>query len=167
MSTISVNDNTTWRVPNMGIKVNDGGTWRQILSVQRNDGGVWRYVYDTYLPSLISAYGDMTQSYAFFSIDEAGVIQVGATVGFSGEILESGLWSHRVTTPVTHYVRATVNSGADPDTGTLDTWLSLDTLRIWELTAATPQTTILQIDLSSESDGSIIVATNEYFFGYF
>lgn len=67
-------------------------------------------------------------------------------------------WLAPQTNMSQYEIRATVSSGSTPDTGTIGSWETLDTLREWTLTNATPATTdtsVLLIEIRWTGDNTV------------
>lgn len=72
-------------------------------------------------------------------------------------------WSNK-NPPGTYYIRATLDSGTTPDSGTLNTWIEIDTTITWSWTrsAVGVTTGILELEIATDSGGTNIVASGFY-----
>ena len=79
---------------------------------------------------------------------------------------EAGVeWANTAPNASTDYwIRATLDSGSNPSSGTMNTWLQLSSNRTWEWARGSVGvlTGVLQIEIASDSGGSNIVATGYY-----
>jgi hypothetical protein len=112
---VYVNDGGTWRPVVSGVSINDGGTWRVAQNVYYNDGGTWREVSRVYQKQMDP------------SDTRAGVAATAMiTWNNSGQMIESDStgtvetnnWLFPAGTAPTlaeYYIRHTLVSGTSPN----------------------------------------------------
>lgn len=137
--TTHVNDGGTWRNL-ISVFVNDGGVWRTIQSIFVNDAGTWRQVF---VNAIVSFFGDNIRRE-----DSSGT---GPTITASFEVSNNGFlrwndvasdtrsnkqqWITPTTAAGANYEgRVTVNFGAFTSGSAVSTWISLATNPVWNLT---------------------------------
>lgn len=103
-----------------------------------------------------------TDATAGWDFNSDGTVDNEATAGISQ--FNGGVEWIDLSPTGSYWIRATLNAGNAPDSGTLGTWLALTISRSWRWTITGTGTTSgsVKIEIATDSGGSTIVATGYY-----
>ena len=144
-----------------GIKVGVGGAWKSVTRAWVGVGGAWKEFYISTRTQLLWTTGTastltLTTCTASYKLDSDGNVYAS---GGTGAYVLKGLWL--VQGAASDYeVYASAVSGT-LDAGTLDTWLSLGTDRVWSINSGlvnTTKTATFNLTIRAVSDSSVTTA---------
>lgn len=144
----------TWKEADPRVKVS--GTWKDVSDGWVKVAGAWKRFYQRFLVELggIVVIGDVNVAPA-----ASLTLNTDGTMSATGNISTVGAnWGTPTTTGIgaSYWARMTKNSGANPTTGTLNTWLQLSSQRVWSW-QSDPNDANVTLEIATDSGGSNVV----------